>query len=210
MTQPATHRQVGDSALLVDLGDLLQVMALDRALRLQRPAWVLDVIPAARTVLVRFDATAVERQQVSDWINAAQQMGAADGGPPPGTLEIRASYDGPDLAEVAALTRLSEPEVIATHLGATYTVAFCGFAPGFAYLIGLPAALRVSRRSSPRTRVPAGAIAVADEFSAVYPRESPGGWQLIGHTDLTMFDVDRDPPALLAPGMQVRFTTLSG
>lgn len=198
------QRPFGDSALLVEVADLTQVVALDRALRVERPGWVSDVIPAARTVLVRFDAGRATMGQVSSWIEAAGHTAAPAAAAPP-TLQIPVRYDGADLAQVAALTDLSVGEVAALHTGADFTVAFCGFAPGFAYLTGLPAALRVPRRSSPRTRVPAGAVALADEFSAVYPRASPGGWQLIGSTDLTLFDVERDPPALLSPGDRVRF-----
>ena len=95
--------------------------------------------------------------------------------------------------------------VVAAHAAATYTVAFCGFAPGFAYLTGLPAALRLPRRATPRPRVPAGSVAIAGELSAVYPTASPGGWHLLGRTDVALFDVDRDPPALLTPGTIVRF-----
>ena len=115
------------------------------------------------------------------------------------------TYDGPDLADVASHTGLSEDEIVAAHTGAPWTVAFGGFAPGFAYLVGGDERLAVPRRESPRTSVPAGSVGLAGEFSGVYPRSSPGGWQLIGHTDAVMFDVDRDPPALLAPGAQVRF-----
>jgi KipI family sensor histidine kinase inhibitor len=115
-------------------------------------------------------------------------------------------YGGEDLDDVAELAGLSREEVVAAHAGGDYVVAFCGFAPGFGYLTGLDERLHVPRRDSPRKRVPAGAVAVADTFTAVYPRPSPGGWQLIGHTGETLWDTDRDPPALLVPGTRVRFT----
>jgi KipI family sensor histidine kinase inhibitor len=118
------------------------------------------------------------------------------------------TYDGPDLADVASHTGLSEDEIVAAHTGSTWTVAFGGFAPGFAYLVGGDQRLAVPRRESPRTSVPAGSVGLAGEFSGIYPRSSPGGWQLIGRTDVVMFDVDRDPPALLTPGAQVRFVAL--
>jgi KipI family sensor histidine kinase inhibitor len=118
---------------------------------------------------------------------------------------IPVRYDGADLAAVAAATGLTVGEVVAAHCGATYRVAFCGFAPGFGYLTGLPERLHVPRRSTPRTRVPAGAVAIAAGYAAVYPRPSPGGWHLLGSTDLVLFDPDRQPPALLAPGNVVRF-----
>lgn len=114
-------------------------------------------------------------------------------------------YDGPDLAAVAELTGLTEEEVVAAHTGSSWQVAFGGFAPGFAYLAGGDPRLQVPRRDQPRTTVPAGSVGLAGEFSGVYPRASPGGWQLIGRTDLVLWDLDRDPPALLAAGLRVRF-----
>lgn len=118
---------------------------------------------------------------------------------------IPVAYDGADLDEVARLTGLSRREVVAAHTGTSWRVAFGGFAPGFAYLVGGDPRLQVPRRDTPRTSVPAGSVALAGEFSGVYPRESPGGWQLVGRTDRVMWDVDREPPALLAPGATVRF-----
>ena len=115
------------------------------------------------------------------------------------------TYDGPDLAEVARLTGLDESEVVAAHTGTPWRIAFGGFAPGFAYLTGGDERLRVPRRDEPRTTVPAGAVGLAGEFSGVYPRPSPGGWQLIGSTEARLWDPDRDPPALLEPGGWVRF-----
>lgn len=206
---PPRHRPFGDSALLVELDDLPQVLALDRSLRADRPDGVSDVIPAARTLLVRFDSDRVALQQVSSWIQTAGHAPAPVAAAVR-TVEIPVWYDGADLAEVADLTGLTIDEVIAQHTGGEYTVAFCGFAPGFAYLTGVPAPLRVPRRASPRTEVPAGAVALADEFSAVYPRASPGGWQLIGSTRMSMFDLDREPAVLLSPGLRVRFVVAPG
>jgi KipI family sensor histidine kinase inhibitor len=122
-----------------------------------------------------------------------------------GTVEIPVCYDGEDLAEVGELTGLGADGVVEAHTGQTWTVAFAGFAPGFGYLVGEDDRLHVPRRTTPRTKVPAGAVGLAGEFSGVYPRESPGGWQLIGSTRLPMWDLDRDPPALLQPGLRVRF-----
>jgi KipI family sensor histidine kinase inhibitor len=119
-------------------------------------------------------------------------------------------YDGPDLAEVAKLTGLSVDGVIAAHTGTEWKVAFGGFAPGFAYLTGGDPRLEVPRRSEPRTAVPSGSVALAGEFSAIYPRSSPGGWQLIGRTDIAVFNPDREPPALLHAGAVVRFVDVSG
>jgi KipI family sensor histidine kinase inhibitor len=109
---------------------------------------------------------------------------------------------------VARDAGLSEEDVVGLHTSAVYTVAFTGFAPGFGYLTGLPTALRQPRLDSPRTRVPAGAVGVAGEFTGVYPRESPGGWRLLGQTSATLFDPATDPPALLAPGDRVRFRSV--
>ncbi len=126
----------------------------------------------------------------------------------PATVTIPVRYDGPDLDDLARLTGLTPAQIIGRHLQGQHRVAFCGFAPGFAYIAGLDPGLRVPRRDSPRTRVPAGAVAIADEFSGVYPRASPGGWHLIGQTDLAVFDLTRDPPALLVPGTPVRFVAV--
>jgi KipI family sensor histidine kinase inhibitor len=120
------------------------------------------------------------------------------------------TYDGPDLDDVTRLTGLSRAEVVAAHTGTPWRVAFGGFAPGFAYLVGGDPRLRVPRRVRPRPSVPAGSVALAGEFSGVYPRSSPGGWQLLGRTDTVLWDVDRDPPALLTPGTIVRFVDAGG
>jgi KipI family sensor histidine kinase inhibitor len=124
-------------------------------------------------------------------------------------IEVPVRYDGPDLDEVAQRTGLTRDDVIAAHTGTPWRVGFGGFAPGFAYLVGGDPRLVVPRRDSPRTKVPAGAVALAGEFSAVYPRESPGGWQLIGTTELVMWDIERESPALMTPGATVRFMEVS-
>ena len=120
-------------------------------------------------------------------------------------IEIPVTYDGMDLAEVAKFTGLSQARIVELHASAEFTVAFCGFAPGFAYLTGLPAELHVPRLATPRTSVPAGSVAIAAEFAGVYPRTSPGGWRILGTTDVTLFDETQTPPALLTPGDRVRF-----
>jgi KipI family sensor histidine kinase inhibitor len=120
-------------------------------------------------------------------------------------LVLSVDYDGADLAEVADRTGLDPAQVVELHTAGSYMVRFCGFSPGFAYLDGLDPRLHVPRREQPRTSVPAGSVAVAGQFSAVYPRGTPGGWQLLGRTDAELWDLDRDPPALLAPGSRVRF-----
>jgi KipI family sensor histidine kinase inhibitor len=164
---------------------------------------LVDVVPAARTVLVRFaDEGALVRSigRLGE-VSVDESVPSVD----PPTVTIRVRYDGVDLAAVATATARSVDEVVALHVSAQYTVAFCGFAPGFAYLRGLPESLHLPRRPTPRTRVPAGAVAIAAEYSAVYPATSPGGWHLIGSTAMVLFDVDMTPPAVLTPGTPVRF-----
>ena len=160
-------------------------------------------MPAARTVLVVFDPAATTAERVAADV-AGRQIASVEERVGP-LVELPVVYDGEDLAEVAELSGLTEDDVIARHLQSEYRVAFCGFAPGFAYIVGGDPALRVPRRHSPRTAVPAGSVALADEFTGVYPREMPGGWQLIGRTDAVLWDLDRNPPALLPPGTRVRF-----
>ena len=120
-------------------------------------------------------------------------------------MVIDVVYDGSDLTEVAELLRMDVDEVVEAHTGTPWRVGFGGFAPGFAYLVSGDPRLAVPRRREPRTRVPAGSVALAGEFSGIYPRDSPGGWQLIGRTDAPLWDLDRTRPALLTPGMRVRF-----
>jgi KipI family sensor histidine kinase inhibitor len=193
----------GASAVLVELDDLEQVIGLHAALGREPPAGIVDLVPAARTVLVIFDGSATTADRVTADI---QRRNVDPGVEEDGTLvEIPVVYDGADLREVAAIAGLSEREVVARHVRGDYRVGFCGFAPGFAYITGGDPALRVPRRASPRTRVPAGSVGLAGEFTGVYPREMPGGWQLIGRTDAVLWSLDRDPPALLPPGTPVRF-----
>ena len=193
----------GTSAVLIELDSLEQVMGLDMALRRTPPVGTVDLVPAARTVLVVFDASTTSVERVVADISGRPISPVGERAGP--LVEVRVVYDGEDLAEVAALSGLAEQEVVARHLRPEYRVAFCGFAPGFAYIVGGDPALRVPRRGSPRTAVPAGSVALADEFTGVYPRQMPGGWQLIGHTDAVLWNLDRDPPALLPPGTRVRF-----
>ncbi|MEU4453718.1 5-oxoprolinase/urea amidolyase family protein [Nocardioides sp. NPDC023903] len=195
-----------DQALLVEEDDLEGAMRLHAALVAAPPTGVVELVPAARTVLVRFDPTLI------DEVSLATELGrveAVHGGlPTAGSVTIGVRYDGQDLDEVADLLGVSAEQVIARHTDATWRVAFTGYAPGFGYLVGDDPLFDVPRRSSPRTRIPAGSVGLAGTFSGVYPRESPGGWQLIGRTDAPMWDLHRGPPALLAPGMTVRFERL--
>jgi KipI family sensor histidine kinase inhibitor len=185
---------------MLDVDDVvLWTAALERR-RVEGTLIVDEIVPGARTVLLDGLADpAGMAAEIQTWPAPARTTGS-DGR----LIEIPTEYDGSDLAEVADQWRIGVDEVIAAHSSTEFRVAFFGFAPGFAYLGGLPHP--VSRRSSPRTRVPPGSVAVADSYSAVYPSASPGGWQLIGHTDMVLFDVERDPPATLAPGDRVRFT----
>jgi KipI family sensor histidine kinase inhibitor len=193
----------GREALLVEVDDLDAALALYAALRTAALPGVVDLVPAARTVLIRLDPAvtspaAVEKATAGLTLDGPRRAAR-------GTVEIPVRYDGPDLAEVAAHTGLTPDEVIALHTGARWTVAFAGFVPGFGYLTGGDPRLDVPRRGSPRTRIPAGSVGLAGRFSGVYPSDSPGGWQLIGSTTRRMWDLDRPEPALLVPGVEVIF-----
>jgi len=193
----------GSTALLVELDGLDDVLALYAALSDDVPEGVVDVVPAARTVLLVTDPDRTTLATVADAVRrTTPRKGARAAGD---VLELPVHYDGEDLEELAGLLDLTRDELVARHTGAEWTVAFCGFSPGFGYLTQPGTGWDVPRRATPRTRVPPGAVALAGEFSGVYPRESPGGWQLIGRTDVAVFDLSRDPAALLRPGTTVRF-----
>jgi KipI family sensor histidine kinase inhibitor len=197
----------GSTALLVELDGLDDVLALYAALSDAPPEGVVDVVPAARTVLLMIDPARTTLAAVADAVHrTAPRPGARTAGD---AIELPVHYDGADLDELAGLLELTSEEVVARHTGAEWTVAFCGFSPGFGYLTQPGTEWDVPRRATPRTKVPPGAVALAGEFSGVYPRESPGGWQLIGHTDVDVFDLSRDPAALLRPGTRVRFVVAS-
>jgi len=198
-------RDYGDRALLLECESTDEVLALTAALNEAQISGVLDIVPASRTVLLELAGPrdqAPTRQLLArlqvDAATAANDDGHSD-------VVIDVVYDGADLAEVAELTGLDVPGVIEAHTETPWRCGFGGFAPGFAYLVGGDPRLAVPRRSEPRTKVPAGSVGLAGEFSGVYPRPSPGGWQLIGHTDAVLWDVDRPQPALLIPGMRVQF-----
>lgn len=194
-------RACGDRAILVEYADLADTMAHCAALRADMSPDVEDLVPAARTVLVRHNG---RHDAVASWIRRTEpDPGTITTGSDPIVIAVR--YDGADLEDVAVHTGLTVAEVIAAHTGQVWTVAFGGFAPGFGYLVGDDARLHVPRRSTPRTEVAAGSVGLAGEFSGIYPRSSPGGWQLIGHTDDRLWDIERDPPALLRPGVTVGF-----
>lgn len=207
--------------MLVELGDLAEVLALAAAVQMlsgqQDGPWsaVVDTVPATRTLLIT-----VRHRDALDALEAALPSvltAVAFAGPrgaerqrPGETMTIHVRYDGPDLDEVSALTGLTPREVVAAHTGRPWRVGFVGFAPGFAYLVGGDRRLEVPRRASPRTLVPPGSVGLASTYSAVYPRESPGGWQLIGRTDTVLWDSGQEPPALLSPGAWVQFVAVEG
>lgn len=190
-----------DRALLVEAADLTEAMRLNLA-------WdgvpgIVERIPGARTVLVRFDPVRTSAAELAEVLSSIKPD--ADLLTHVGEVTVPVRYDGEDLEDAAALLGVSAEELVNRHLSANWQVAFSGFAPGFGYIVGDDPLFEVPRRSSPRTRVPAGSVALAGKFTGVYPRESPGGWQLIGRTDAVMWDIDRNPPALLSPGTSVRF-----
>lgn len=193
----------GDAGLLIELADLDAVLAMYAELDDLQPTGIIDMVPAARTLLLTIDPAVTDPAAVAQVVRGCSPTPEAR--PSAGQVEVPVVYDGPDLDEVASLTGLSTREVIRVHTEHEWTVAFCGFAPGFGYLVSSDDRLDVPRRENPRTKVPAGAVALAGGFSAVYPRESPGGWQLIGRTEVIAWDLTRDPPALFAPGVRVRF-----
>ncbi|SFB98095.1 sensor histidine kinase inhibitor, KipI family [Polaromonas sp. OV174] len=195
------------NALLVELADLDQTLALLASLQREPLPGVEELVPAARTIFVRFrpsatSAAALVQNIVGRDISQRSERSST-------LVDIPVQYDGEDLAEVAQILGITPEEVVRRHTGSEYTVAFTGFAPGFAYLSGGHPSLNVPRRSTPRTRIPAGAVGLAGAFSGVYPQASPGGWQIIGVTPVAMWDLARAQPALLQPGYRVRFVDIA-
>lgn len=208
----------GDRAWLVELAVLEEALALFRLIEADRLAGVLEVVPAARTVLIQFDPARLPALRLRGWLARQLQVlaargagagGGADGAAATRLVEIPVQYAGDDLAEVGEALGLTRTELIARHVGCDYQCAFAGFSPGFVYLSGGDPCFHViTRRAVPRARVPAGSVAVAAGFCAVYPSDSPGGWRLLGRTPLRMWDLQRADPALLQPGLRVRFRDL--
>ena len=195
----------GPAAVMAEFDDLDRAMAAAAAVRARAIAGVVDVVPGARTVLVVHhgaDTRAIE-QVLGD--PAAGVAAAASVRRGARTVVLPTTYDGADLEEVSRACSLTVAEVIDLHTSTPFTVAFCGFMPGFAYLVGLPAVLQLPRRTSPRPRVPAGSVAIGGEFAGVYPLASPGGWHLLGHCATPLWDEQSEHPALLEPGATVRF-----
>lgn len=204
---------LGDGAILVTLGDVVErelnrrVHACANAIRSAGLVGVMDVVAAYASLAVHYDASAVSANEMKSRLREIVQAPLPDEPEhAAGALvAIPVRYDGPDLATVAETTGLPPAEVIARHSAVEYYVYMMGFAPGFAYLGDLDPALRLPRREVPRARAPRGSVAIAGSQTAVYPHETPGGWHLIGTTDLLLFDPRRDPPALLRAGDRVRF-----
>ncbi|MFF9003520.1 allophanate hydrolase subunit 1 [Streptomyces achromogenes] len=197
---------VGDDALLVEVSSGEEARALHAVLLRRRAEGALtvrEIVPAARTVLL--DGLADPDRWAAELTASPLPRVPSRAREP---IELPVRYDGPDLAVVAGHWGVTEREAARIHAGTEFTVAFCGFAPGFGYLTGLPERYAVPRRATPRTAVPAGAVALAGPYTGVYPRSSPGGWQLIGTTDAVLWDHTRTPAALLAPGARVRFVPL--
>ncbi len=195
------------TVLIVELQDLDETLALFASLEAEPVDGIVDIVPAARTLMIRFRPEILTAEGLAGTISTRDL--SAKIAPSDMLVEIPVTYDGEDLKDVAELTGLSVSEVIERHTASEFTVAFCGFAPGFGYLVGGDPALQVPRRQSPRTKIPAGSVALAGAFSGVYPQASPGGWQIIGTTPLKMWDLTRDPPALFQPGYRVRFFNLA-
>lgn len=190
-------------ALLVELDDLDETLALFEALQQSPVEGVLDMVPAARTVLIQFDPTACSRERL---VAAVMRHRGGKRAQQTGTLvQLPLRYDGEDLDEMAAYLKVSRAELIRRHAESIWQVAFAGFAPGFAYMTCADSLFNVPRRSSPRTRIPAGSVGLAGQFCGIYPRATPGGWQLIGTTEVPMWDLNRNPPAFLQPGQRVQF-----
>lgn len=198
---------VGDAALLVEVSTGEEAQALHAELlrrRAEGSLAVAEIVPAARTVLLDglTDPARLASELTASAVPSAPPRARA-------VVELPVRYDGPDLADVAAHWGVAPHEVARIHAGTEFTVAFCGFAPGFGYLTGLPAHYDVPRRATPRTAVPPGSVALAGPYTGVYPRSSPGGWQLIGTTDTVLWDHARVPAALLSPGTRVKFVPVS-
>jgi KipI family sensor histidine kinase inhibitor len=195
-------RPVGDSALLLEFGDDEQVEAWRADLWRRRETGefaAAEIVPAERTLLL----DGVD-PVITSWLRSMSPPPAGESLSGSSLVEIPTTFDGEDLADVAAGWNISVAEAVERLAGTELTVAFCGFAPGFAYLRGLREEWAVPRLAAPRARVPAGAVALAGAYAGIYPAASPGGWRLVGHTTENLFDVRAEPPALLTPGTRVR------
>jgi KipI family sensor histidine kinase inhibitor len=222
MNPAPTFEPLGDDAVLIRFGVGIDAAVNARvhaaATRIANAAYsgIRDLVPGYATLGIHYDwefwsgdQRAFAYARIVDALNGVLELDGIATDATPRTVEIPVCYDGTDLADVARHAGLAESEVIARHTGAEYTVAMLGFAPGFPYLLGLDPAIATPRRATPRTRVPAGSVAIGGAQTAVYPSELPGGWNLIGRTPLALFDVARSPPNLVAPGDRVRFRAVA-
>lgn len=211
MTPAPEILTLSDDALLIRLGEVIdpalnrRVHLLAAAVMLQPLPGVLECIPGYASLTVQYDPLRLTEAEARAWLERRLCLAEETAARPTRQVEVPVVYDGPDLAFVAETCRLSPAEVIRLHSGALYTVYLMGFAPGFPYLGIVPPALRVPRLPTPRPKVPAGSVAIANAQTGIYPVESPGGWRLIGRTPLVLFDPERTPPFLFAPGDEVRF-----
>jgi KipI family sensor histidine kinase inhibitor len=220
-------RPVGDHAALLELPDNATVQVAARLARERLGAQLVEVVPGHKTLLLVWDEGLVNAATLESNLKALAGDASAFkldsrviGKVPPPKVTVPVRYDGADLDAVAATLDVSTKALVELHCGATYTVAFMGFSPGFPYLIaeggggveGVGGAvermLALPRLGTPRTEVPAGSVAVAAGYCGIYPRSSPGGWNLLGRTEVVLFDVQREPPALLEPGTRVRFESI--
>lgn len=196
-------RFMGDSALLVETSDAAEAQALRRLLLRRSLVGLKELVPGQTSLLLIADPEVLDLEALAADI---PNVGLTAAAIVPRSHEFMVNYHGEDLRLVAAELNLEVIEVVRRHTAPLYTVAFLGFTPGFAYLTGLDSALRLPRRADPRLRVPAGTVAIADEFTAIYPQATPGGWHLLGSCEAVLFDAARNPPTLLSPGDRVRFT----
>jgi KipI family sensor histidine kinase inhibitor len=197
-------RPFGEAALLVELGTPQRAQSLAASLRREPLRGLVEAVPGLDSVLVELDPIGPEPGSLIPALE--ERLAALQDGPAAGRLHvIPVTYDGPDLRDVAELTGLAPDAVVELHAATDLHVLFCGFAPGFAYLGDLAPALHVERLATPRTHTPAGSVAIAGAMSGIYPADLPGGWRVIGRTEVTLFDPHRAPPALLLPGDRVRF-----
>jgi KipI family sensor histidine kinase inhibitor len=194
-------RAVGANALLLEVDDPAAWFAELGRRRASGDIEVVEIVPGARTVLLDgLDDPAATGERLRGWTLPEPELPLPVGD----LVEVPVDFDGPDLADVAQRWDTEPSGVIERLVATELRVAFCGFSPGWAYLAGLPQELAVPRLETPRSRVPAGSVGLADVYAGIYPNASPGGWRLVGRTDVTLFDPERESPALLAPGTRVR------
>lgn len=209
---------LGDTALLLSLGDAIdpvlnaRLHALADGLKALNLSGVGDIVPGYAALMVKYDPQRLDYPHLCAELQILLDNVSGSVNRQPRRVEIPVAYGGefgPDLDAVARHTGLTAQEVIRRHAAGVYPVYFLGFLPGFPYLGGMDTSLSTPRLDSPRTRVPAGSVGIAGAQTGIYPSESPGGWQLIGRTQLSLFDPNSDPPALLAPGDEVVFIPLT-